>query len=275
MMITSKISRKNMRRTGFLVLFLLFTAAVLLTGGVSAEKSIVVDVPTSAVKAGEVVTIPVVMYGAENIAGFKMYVYNDVEGTTITVNDNQPLADVVSGMYTVNSDAGYDRQVVVWATSSTSGFSGDCTLFSVDVLTSKDSPETIPVRVSVAEKISDVDLNNVRYLYPITIGSLIVDGANPSAQSAGLKNESTVVSPVTPDAEQANVSVQPEIIPSPSEGQSDDEVIPPSEQLPQSIEQPSGIPDETNVSPTSSPVSLSGVLAAFGFLLFADSRRRK
>ena len=274
-MITSKISRKNMRRTGFLVLFLLFTAAVLLTGGVSAEKSIVVDVPISAVKAGDVVTIPVVMYGAENIAGFKMYVYNDVEGTTITVNDNQPLADVVSGMYTVNSDAGYDRQVVVWATSSTSGLSGDCTLFSVDVLTSKDSPETIPVRVSVAEKISDVDLNNVRYLYPITIGSLNVDGANPSAQSAGLKNESTVVSPVTPDADQVNVSVQPEIIPSLSEGQSDDEVIPPSELLPQSIEQPSGIPDETNVSPTSSPVSLSGVLAAFGFLLFADSRRRK
>ena len=272
MMITSKISRKNMRRTGFLVLFLLFTAAVLLTGGVSAEKSIVVDVPTSAVKAGEVVTIPVVMYGAENIAGFKMYVYNDVEGTTITVNDNQPLADVVSGMYTVNSDAGYDRQVVVWATSSTSGLSGDCTLFSVDVLTSKDSPETIPVRVSVAEKISDVDLNNVRYLYPITIGSLNVDGANPSAQSAGLKNESTVVPTTVPDAEQ---SVQPEIIPSPSEGQSGDEVIPPSEQLSPSIEQPSEIPDVNNVSPTSSPVSLSGVLAALGVLFLADSRRRK
>lgn len=272
MMITSKISRKNMRRTGFLVLFLLFTAAVLLTGGVSAEKSIVVDVPISAVKAGDVVTIPVVMYGAENIAGFKMYVYNDVEGTMITVSDDEPLEDVVSGMYTVNSDAENSRQVVVWATGGTSGLSGDCTLFFVDVLTSKDSPEIIPVRVSVAEKISDVNLDNVRYLYPITTGSLDVDGVNPSAQSAGLKNESTVVPTTVPDAEQ---SVQPEIIPSPPEGQSDADVVPPSEQLPLSTEQPSEIPDVNNVSPTSSPVSLSGVLAAFGFLLFADSRRRK
>lgn len=274
MMITSNVSLENVRRAGFLVLLVLFAAVVIMTGGVSAEKSIVVEVPVSSVKVGEITTIPVVMYGAEDIVGLKMYVHNDVEGTVITVNDARPLDDEASGMYTVNSDAENGQQVVVWATGGMSGISGDCTLFFVDVLASESSPATIPVIVSVAEKISDVNLDNVRYLYPITTGSLSVTGVSSSAQSGGLKNESTVVQPSNPDAGQTNSSVQQEIDPS-QEGQSGSDFVPSTEQIIPPIEHPSVNPDENNVSPTSSPLSLSGVLAALGIFLVADSRRRK
>ena len=274
MMITSNVLLKNVGRTGLLVLLVLFAASVILIGSAAAEKSIVVEVPASSVNVGEVTTIPVVIYGAEDIVGFKMYVHNDVEGTVITVNDARPLDDAVSGMYTVNSDAENGQQVVVWATGGMSGISGDCTLFFVDVLASESSPATIPVIVSVAEKISDVNLDNVRYLYPITAGSLGVTGVSSSAQSGGLKNESTVVQPSVPDVEQTNSSVQQEINPS-QEGQSGTEVVPSTEQLVPSIEQPSVNQDENNVSPTNSPLSLSGVLAALGVFLIADSRRRK
>lgn len=227
--------------------FLLFCLVMPTSAGtITASSSLEID-------AGQKVTVPVTISDAEDILGFKVYVWNNVPGTEITVNSSRPLNTIPGSSYDVNSAESRDYQVISWTTSDLHGISGDAVLFSIDIHSSTSSPETIPVTVEVLPEMYDSEFSEVSSSYTVQQGEISVQGTKQQTDSPVYNPSNTPV--VTPlDEPSDNVDNTEEPIDSVS---SVPEVIPPVE-------------SQTTAEQTISPLSILsclGVSIAFGAMI--------
>lgn len=171
----------------FVSAFLLFCLVMPTTAG-----TITAEIPFPDIDAGETVTVPVTISDASDILGFKMYVWNTVSGTDITINQSRPLNTLSGSSYDVNSAESRDYQVISWTTSDLHGISGDTVLFSIDIRSSTASPATIPVTLEVLPEMYDSAFSEVSSSYSVQQGQISVTGIKPQNESP------TPTPPVTP-----------------------------------------------------------------------------
>ncbi len=135
------------------------------TVSAGAVPEIAVITPDSAVKAGEVLTVPVVFYNMNDIASFTIEIPKDVTGVTIALNSSEPLGNV----YTSNEEA--DQWLLSWF-SMKSGITGDkVTLFSIDLTPTEDAPQSFEIRV-VPTTIGTASLETITASVTVTPGTV-------------------------------------------------------------------------------------------------------
>lgn len=162
----------------------------------TAAGTITAELPVQEINAGETVTIPVTISEASDILGFKMYVWNTVPGTDITINSSKPLNTVSGSSYDINSASSRDYQVISWTTSDLHGISGDAVLFYIDIHSSTASPTTIPVTLEVLPEMYDSTLSEVSSSYTVQRETISVKGTNPlKEEQRPTQTETPVVSP--------------------------------------------------------------------------------
>ncbi|MCK9335682.1 MAG: InlB B-repeat-containing protein, partial [Candidatus Cloacimonetes bacterium] len=129
---------------------------------------------------GQTTTIPIVMYGAENITSFEIEVPNTVSGVTMTLNRSKPLDSICSGstyenQYYPNYYNNRQASLVYWYDSTGTGVTADeLHLFSIDVSVTEGAGSPIPVLINVKAIGNYEDGPNVESLYPVHQGSLTI-----------------------------------------------------------------------------------------------------
>ena len=129
---------------------------------------------------GQTTTIPIVMYGAENITSFEIEVPNTVSGVTMTLNRSKPLDSLCSGstyenQYYPNYYNNRQASLVYWYDSTGTGVTADeLHLFSIDVSVTEGAGSPIPVLINVKAIGNYEDGPNVESLYPVHQGSLTI-----------------------------------------------------------------------------------------------------
>lgn len=160
-----------------LVLFLIISGI----GSASASKEIVVTLPSNTISLDEVMTIPVIMYDAQEITSFEIEVLNDVPGVIITLNTSHPLNEVISTSTYVNQNSqDRSRQLVYWYDAAGMGVTRESlTLFYVDIIADKTAGSTIPVNLNVKVLGDKEDLVDITPLYYVKNGSItFLQGTN-------------------------------------------------------------------------------------------------
>lgn len=163
----------------FVSAFLLFYFVMPITAG-----TITAEIPVQEINAGETITVPVTISDASDILGFKMYVWNTVPGTEITINQSRPLNSLPGSSYDINSADSRDYQVISWTTSDLHGISGDAVLFSIDIHSSAVSPADIPVTIEVLPEMYDSAFSEVSSSYSVQPGQIPVTGTKPQDTSS-------------------------------------------------------------------------------------------
>jgi len=189
-----------MKTTIYLILAVIISITAF-SGAVIADTAVSVDVPETQVVINEKITVPVTIHGAENVLAFQIDVPNTIPGATISISENVPVNALDGASGILNSDPSALVQHFVWFTSSDTGISGDMTLFYLDVVATADSPEVVPLSISVIEVAND-QYQDVAAEYVVIPGSLQVmgaEGSNMPAQSGDLVSDvpenSSVVEP--------------------------------------------------------------------------------
>ena len=139
--ISDRKRRMGIYRAALVCAVLLCLACSIGTVSAGTAPEIAVVTPDSAVKVGEVLTVPVVFYNMTDIASFAIEIPKDVAGVTIAFNSSRPLT---GGMYTLNEES--DKLLLSWF--SAYGVSGDkVTLFSIDLTPTADAPQSFEIHV--------------------------------------------------------------------------------------------------------------------------------
>ena len=163
-----------MKHTYSVLVILLMS--IFLFSGIASAGVFTVDVFNKSISSDDIITVPVTVSAAENLGGYKIYVYNDDSNSQITINPSQP----VSGNWDVNSDISREYQIVSFTVTDTVGLTGDYTLFSIDVLPLNSQVTAIPVNISVLE-VYDVNAVDVTNDYTWNNGVITTGSTHPTS----------------------------------------------------------------------------------------------
>lgn len=223
--------------------------------GGAAAGEITVTAPSSPAAAGETITLPVIMTGAEDIAGVTFEIANNVPGVTITVSKSNSLP---VGSYLINSNPENSVQKAVWF--SASGITGDSVeLFSLDVVISSSAAASVPIVITPVTIVN----SNSGFLtdqYPVASAEIQLTDTAVGNVAVG-----TVESQSSQTAEKKDSAAKPTT--AASEPQKT-EILTPTEETPvptQSTPQSTSLIPE---SPQAQPVKTTSAASPLGLLPF-------
>lgn len=256
----------------FAVLIILLLCSFAAGGAAAGE--ITVTAPSSPIAAGETITLPVVMTGAEDIAGITFEVANNVPGVTITVSKSNSLP---VGSYLINSNPENSVQKAVWF--SASGITGDSVeLFLLDVVVSSSAAASVPIVITPVTIVN----SNSGFLtdqYPVvsaeiqltdtTVGDVMEGTVESQSSQTAISTQTTERKDSTAKLTLAASEPQKTEILTPAE-----ETAEPTQSTPQSTSEIPGTPEAEPVktTPAASPL---GLLPLIGFAAAAIIIRRK